>query len=88
MSVADIPRKIEFRQPILDVINRKGGSASCRTIYEPIADILNISKQDRLIMSPQIRNPKPVYVVRLRWASVDLRKEGKLSKKNGIWRTL
>ncbi len=87
MTKSDIPEKNAFRQPILDVLNNKGGSAFHNDIYTAVADRLRISKENREIMSRQKVDPKPVYVVRLRWASYDLMKEGKLTR-DDIWTAL
>jgi hypothetical protein len=84
----DIPDAHDFRQPILDELNRRGGSAWWEGIIDDVADRLAISQADRTIMSSQKVKPKPVFVVRLRWASYYLGKEGKLSRNGGKWTAL
>jgi hypothetical protein len=88
MSRDNIPDMQSFRQSILDELNSRGGSAPWRDIIQGVADRLMISRADRTIMSPQKIRPKPVFVVRLRWASYWLGKEGKLSRSGGKWTAL
>jgi hypothetical protein len=83
--MAHIPETTEFEQPILNELKKRGGTAYWREIINPVADALGISVEDREIMSKQKKKPKPVFVVRLRWASVNLQKRKQLKRARGMW---
>lgn len=85
MAKSNIPAIIAFEQPILDQLKKRGGAAYWNEIIGPVADTLGISTEDRKIMSLQKKNPKPVFVVRLRWASYRLSSRGKISREHGKW---